>query len=105
MKAETVVKILTVLCIAAWLKCSNTCVENMKKFRLGVDVCVCPEYVVPGCVMLKVCLVGKVGEMGRCGGAIIVIEYVEGKEKMICPNCCLLSSEITGFLDVCHEYP
>lgn len=66
--------------------------------------CVRPEYVVPGCVMLKVCLAGKDGEnrsMQRCyncdriGG---------GKEKVVCPNCCLLSSEITGFLEVCHEY-
>lgn len=51
------------------------------------------------------CLVGKDGGNGliqRCYNC----DWIWGeKEQIICPNCCLLSSEIIGFLNVYHEDP
>lgn len=60
MKTETVDKMLTTLCISAWLKCSSAHVENVKtQTWVWCIVCVHPEYIVLGGVTRKVRLMGK----------------------------------------------
>lgn len=105
-KTKTVVKVLTTLGITAWLKCSNTHVENMKKLRLYIGDCMCTARVCsPWSCYAEGLFSGK--GWGKRGDAKVLYLWLNmwGKEKIICLNHCLLSCEITGFLDVFREYP
>lgn len=53
----------------------------------------------------RFCSVGKDGGNGSTQRCYNCDGIWREKEKIICPNCCLLSSEIIGFLNVWHEDP